>query len=649
MRRNKTQKTRQAQMIYARFLLIVGMWVIWMGVISVQLVHLQVNQHDWLVQKAQNQRRDKIREKQLRGTIFDRSGSPLAVSLDVESLFLDTDKIGNIESTGAQLASVLKEKPQAVIGRIKKAIEGGKKHVRFAAELEDAKVAKIKALNLDGLSWEKDQKRSYPHQTTASQVVGFSNLDDVGQAGIERSQEMNLRGDTVGGWQDHDRLGRVYEFSENATEAAKDVYLTIDSTIQYEAEKALQEGIKNVGAKGGTAIVLDPKTGDVLAMASMPTFDLNRYQDGFRGAWKNKAIEEFYSPGSIFKLVTYGGALDAGLIRPDEQIDCNNGSITIGDHKFTDGHPLGLAPFTKALAVSNNVAAIKVGQRLEKERFYEYARRFGLGAETGVELPSETAGILRPTKSWAVDSLASMSIGYEVGVTSLQMASAYATIANDGVRVQPHVVRQIGEAGKEPSYVAQPRRTQVVSAEAARTLRNMLREVVLSGTGRRAQLEGYTVSGKTGTAWKFDPKKGFSEGKRVSSFIGMAPADNPAVVIAIMLDEPTIGDRTGGTVAAPIFKAIAEQILPQLNILPNREIHPELLQTAEAAKDDKEGAEPPPGGKKLTGDDKTPEETKNPAGEKSKDKKTGDKKVAVETKKTGIGSGGEKAKPRNKT
>jgi len=646
MRRNRTQRTRQAQMIYARFLLIVGIWVIWMGVISVQLVHLQVNQHDELVQRVLRQRRSNIRVKQLRGTIFDRGGSPLAVSLDVESLFIEPDKIGNIESTGTQLAAVLKEKPQAVISRIKKAKESGKRHVRFAPELEDAKVEKIKALDLAGVTWEKDQKRSYPHQTTASQVVGFSNLDDVGQAGIERSQEIHLRGDTVGGWQDHDRLGRVYGSSRNATEAVKDVYLTIDSTIQYETEKALKAGIEAAGAKGGTAIVLDPKSGEILAMASMPTFDLNRYQDGFRGAWKNKAIEEYYSPGSIFKLITYGGALDAGLIRPDEQIDCNNGSITVGDHKFTDGHPLGMAPLTKALAVSNNVAAIKIGQRLEKERFYEYARRFGLGTETGIELPSETPGILRPTKGWAVDSLASMSIGYEVGVTSLQMASAYAAIANDGVRVQPHVVRQIGEAGKEPSYVAQPQRTQAVSAEAARTLRNMLREVVSSGTGRRAQLEGYTVSGKTGTAWKFDPKKGFSEGKRVSSFIGMAPADNPAVVIAIMLDEPTIGARDGGTVAAPVFKAIAEQILPQLNILPNREIHPEILPAARAAEtagDVKEEMEPPADDKKMTGDDK------KAADEKNKDKRSGDKKVAIETKKTGIKASDEKAKPRNKT
>ncbi len=641
MRRNRTQRTKQAQMVFARFLLIVGIWVIWMGVISVRLVHLQVHQHDWLVQKALKQRREKIRDKQLRGTIFDRGGSPLAVSLNVESLYIEPDKIGNVESTGTQLASVLKEKPQAVIGRIKKAIESGKKHVRFAPELEDAKVEKIKALNLDGVTWEKDQKRSYPHQSTASQVVGFSNLDDVGQAGIERSQEINLRGDVIGGYQDHDRLGRVYGFSENAAQAAKNVHLTIDSTIQYEAEKALKAGVEAVGAKGGTAIVLDPKTGEILAMASMPTFDLNKYKDFSAGASKNKAIEEYYSPGSIFKLITYGAALDAGLIRPDELIDCNNGSITVADHKFTDGHPLGSAPLTKALAVSNNVAAIKIGQRLDKDRFHEYARRFGLGAETGIELPSETTGVLRPVKNWAADSLASMSIGYEVGVTSLQMASAYATIANDGVRVQPHVVRQIGEEGKDPTYQAQPQRARVVSPEAARTLRKMMREVVLSGTGRRAQLEGYTVSGKTGTAWKYDPKKGFSEGKRVSSFIGMAPAENPAVVIAIMIDEPSIGDRSGATVAAPVFKAIAEQILPRLNILPNREIHPQVLQAAEAAKDNKEETEPPVAGKKITGEDKKPEE--------GKDAKAGDKKVAVETKKTAIKPKEEKDKPRNKT
>jgi cell division protein FtsI (penicillin-binding protein 3) len=646
MRRSRTQRTKQAQTVFARFLLIVGIWVIWMGVIGVRLVHLQVNQHDWLLQKAQNQRREKIREKQLRGTIYDRNGSQLAVSLNVGSLFIEPDKIENAESTGTKLAAVLKEKPLEVINRIKKAKESGKKYVRFAPELGDEKVEKIKALELAGVKWEKDQKRSYPHQMTAAQVVGFSNIDDEGQSGIERSQEINLHGDVIGGYQEHDRYGRVYELSENTVAAPKDVYLTIDSTIQYEAEKALKQGLDAVGAKSGTAVVLDPKTGEVLAMVSLPSFDLNNYKNFASASWRNKAIEEYYSPGSVFKLITYGAALDAGLIKPDEQIDCNNGSITIAEHKFTDGHPLGVVPFTKALAVSNNVAAIKIGQRLDKDKFYEYARRFGLGAQTGVELPSETSGILRSTKNWAADSLASMSIGYEVGVSSLQMASAYATIANDGLRVQPHVVRQIGEEGKDPSYVAQPQKTQVVSAEAARTLRNMMREVVKSGTGRRAQLEGYTVSGKTGTAWKYDQKKGYAEGKRISSFIGMAPADNPAVVIAVMVDDPTIGGRDGGTVAAPIFKAIAEQVLPRLNVLPNREIHPEFLQTAEAITDENEGIELPPAIKKDEADKeaKTGKNNKEEKNKKVPDKKD-DKKVAVETRKKTE----EKARQRNKT
>jgi cell division protein FtsI (penicillin-binding protein 3) len=650
MRRSRTQRSKQAQLVFGRFLLIVGIWVLWMGVISVRLVHLQVSQHDWLLRKALSQRREKITEKQLRGTIFDRNGAQMAVSLDVQTLFIEPDKIENADITGAKLASVLKEKPSEVIGRIKKLQQAGKKYARFAPELDDDKVAKIDALGLPGLKWEKDQKRSYPRQSIGAQVIGFSNVDDQGQYGIERSQEINLRGDEIGGYQEHDRLGRVYEVNENATGEAKDVYLTIDSTIQYEAEKALKEGLAAAGAKSGTAIVMDPKTGEILALASAPTFDLNNYQNFAAASWRNKAIEDYYSPGSVFKLVTYGAALDAGLIKPDDQIDCNNGSITIADHKFTDGHPLGMAPLTKALAVSNNVAAIKIGQRLDRDRFYDYAKRFGIGTQTGIELPSETGGILRAPKNWAADSLASMSIGYEVGVTSLQMASAYATIANDGVRVQPHVVRQIGEPGKDPSYVAQPQRVQAVSAEAARTLRNMMREVVVSGTGRRAQLEGYTVAGKTGTAWKYDPKKGYSENKRVASFIGMAPADNPTVVIAVMVDDPSsnLGARDGGTVAAPIFKAIAEQVLPQLNVLPSKEIHPDLTQAAEAVKNEKEGVEPPPGEKKLTADDKgdkKADDKKTAEQKDNKDKKADDKKVALEPKKTTA----EKAKQRNKT
>lgn len=607
-------------MIYVRFLFIVGIWIIWMGVISVQLVHLQVNQHAELSKKALGQRRQKTNEKQLRGTIFDRNGKELAVSVNVESMYINPDKIQNLEATGQRLATILKEKPQAVISRLKKAKESGKTNIRFEREVDDEKAAKIKEFEIAGISWEKDQKRTYPHQTTAAQVIGFSNIDDHGQSGIEASQEKNLRGQEVDIYKERDRLGRVYDSVGEVTAPAKNVHLTIHSTIQYEAEKALLAGIKAAGAKGGTAIVLDPKTGDILAMASMPGFDLNAYKSASPMAWKNKSIEEYYSPGSVFKLITYGAALDAGLIKADEEIDCNNGTITVAGHKFTDGHPLATASMTKAIAVSNNVAAIKVAQRLDRERFYEYARRFGIGNGTGIELPSETPGILRTTKNWGGSSLASMAIGYEVGVTSLQMASAYAAIANDGVRVQPHVVREIGEEGKEPTYFAQPQRTQVVSAEAARTLRKMMRQVVTDGTGKRAQLEGYTVAGKTGTAWKYDPKKGYSEGKRISSFIGMAPAENPAVVIAVMLDEPSIGARDGGTVAAPIFRAIAEQALPRLNVTPDKDIHAQAVQP-EAVKEFKEGAELPTEGKIVS---EYADEKRNPEA-KTSDAKTSEK------------------------
>lgn len=604
MRRRRTQKNKQSQTIYVRFLFIVGVWVIWGLAIGVQLVHLQVNQHEELSRKASNQRRQKTNEKQLRGTIYDRTGERMAISVNAESLFVNPDKIENLEATAGKLAPILKEKPQAIVARIKRAKEEGKKNFRLAPELDDEKVDKIKEYGIAGISWEKDQKRTYPHLTTAAQVIGFSNLEDKGQSGIEASQEKHLRGEMIGGYKERDRLGRVYESSENNAEPPKDVHLTIHAMIQYEAEKALKQGIDASGAKGGTAIVMDPKTGEILAMVSMPGFDLNAYRTTAPAVWKNKSIEEYYSPGSVFKLITYGAALDAGLISPNEELDCNNGSITVAGHKFTDGHPLGMASVTKALSVSNNVAAIKIAQRLDKERFYDYSRRFGFGLQSGVELPSETSGILRSPKGWAGDSLASMSIGYEVGVTSLQMASAYATIANDGVRVQPYVVREIGEEGKDPVYSAQPQRTQVVSAEAARTLRNMMRDVITTGTGKRAQLEGYTAAGKTGTAWKYDQKKGYSEGKRISSFIGMAPAENPAVVISVMLDEPSIGDRSGGTVAAPVFKMIAEQVLPRLNVLPDKDVHAQPVRP-EVIKEFGEGTGSPTEGKILKNADST--------------------------------------------
>jgi cell division protein FtsI (penicillin-binding protein 3) len=350
------------------------------------------------------------------------------------------------------------------------------------------------------------------------------------------------------------------------------------------------------------AVVMVPSTGEILALANYPTFDPNRIGDASPDSLGNPAIQNSYSPGSVFKLVTYGSALEKNLISPENEIDCGNGTIEVARHRFTDSHHVGRVSYAQALAHSSNVAAIKTGLQVGKEDFYGYAKGFGFGRATGIELPAESNGILRRLDRWNGDSLASMSIGYEISVTALQMASAFATIANNGVKIQPHIIKEVRQANDTANQAQEPARSQIVTPETARNLRKMLRQVVLTGTGKRAQLNGYSSAGKTGTAWKYDAKlKKVNESKYVSSFIGFAPAENPGVVIAVVMDEPRGGARDGGQVSAPVFRQIAEDILPELGINPDSgdnsesltaELIPETAPAANPAVTEKANAKP---------------------------------------------------------
>ncbi len=583
-RRKISGKNKNArQTVFTRFMLVVAFFILWIGGIGVRLVHLQINQHEWLAEQAQDQRRNQIKSKQLRGTIYDRSNRVLAMSVDAKSLFADPAEIEDVEGTAKKVASVLKLKPSDVFNQLTKAKQENKRFVYLARKLDEDAADKINGAlkNTDlrkfdeprfaGLHWKEEQKRSYPQKNLAAQVVGFSNSEDVGSAGIEQSQEEFLHGAVIKKWQNRDRLGRVYEEEETEErEPPKDVVLTISNSIQYKTEQALEAGVKAAGAKSGMAIVLDPRNGEVLAMANYPTFDPNKFNEASPEMLNNRAVQSMYSPGSVFKLVTYAGALQENQIRVDGEIDCRKGFIEVAGHRFNDPHAVKVMSYGEALAVSSNYAAIKTALGLGKDKFYNYALAFGFGAPTGIELPAEARGQIRPPETWYGDSLASMAIGYELNVTALQAASAYAAIANDGVRVKPHIVKEIRAADGKVLSSPDVEKTQVVNPEAARGLRSMLRQVVLKGTAKRAQLDGYTSAGKTGTAWKYDAKiRRYNEAKYVSSFVGFAPAEKPSVVIAVVMDEPQGGARDGGQVSAPVFRQIAEQILPELNVAPD--------------------------------------------------------------------------------
>ncbi len=628
-KRKPIQKKNSSQMIFSRFMLIVAFFAIWIGVIGVRLIHLQINQYQWLRDRALNQRRDESKNKMLRGSIYDRSNRALAISVKVKSLYADPQEIDDVKETAQKVSSLLKLNPQEVATNISEAKQKGKRFVwlarkvdedsskRLNEKLNDADLKKYDEPKLKGLHWKEEQKRSYPYNSLAAQVLGFSDLDDKGKAGIELSQEAHLHGMTVKSWKDRDRLGRVYEESEDEErEPPKDVILTLSNSIQYKVEEALRDGVEAARAKSGVAIVLDPKTGEILAMANYPTFDLNKFSEVAPELYSNNAIQHSYTPGSIFKMVGYGSALEEKLISPSEEFDCNKGVIEVAGRSFNDKHCKNRLSFTDAFAVSSNIGAIKTGQKLGRDKFFNYIRNFGFGRVTGVELPGEAKGIVRSPETWNGDSLASLSIGYEIGVTALQTASAFATIANDGIRVSPRIIKEIRQADGKVFSTTEAEKAQIVSPETARSLRQMMQKVVLSGTGKRAQLNGYTAAGKTGTAWKYDDKlKKINENKYTSSFIGFAPANNPAVVIAIILDEPQGANRDGGHVSAPIFREIAEGILPELNVVSDgfvrKEFADEIIEGKEVKAESKE---------KLN-DKKTADKTTEKVTEKPTDKK----------------------------
>lgn len=599
------------QVAYVRFMLVVGVFALWIGGIGVRLVHLQVTQHDWLKERAVAMRQDVKQTKMLRGTVFDRNGRALAMSLRVKTLYADPVEMADTEDAAKNIARVLKVDAGPIAAQLREAKAEKKRFVPIARKLEEETVAQLnKALDLGdtrkpdlpnyaGLHWKDEQKRSYPQQTLAAHVIGLSNDNDEGVAGIEQSQDDILHGAVIKKLQQRDRLGRVYEEEVAERSAPSDVYLTIDSALQYMAEQALENGVKAADAKSGMVVVMSAKTGEVLALANYPTFDPNLITEKSKGNITNSAVQSIYMPGSTFKLVTYGSALEKKLFVPTDMISSGNGTIEIADHVFKDSHAVGTVSYSQALAHSSNVCAIKTALGVGREDFAAMIQKMGFGEKTGIELPAETGGLVRPLAKWNGDSLASLSIGYEIGVSALQMTSAFATIANNGVKIRPRIIKEFRKAGEAPLKPTQSEQIQVITPETARNLRTMLKQVVLTGTGRRAQLNGYTAAGKTGTAWKFNPKsKSVDSSKYISSFIGMAPADNPEIVVGVVMDEPKSGARDGGMVSAPVFREIAQRFLHELHVPTDAPIRQETVA-------EKDIPETPVADERIGGKDKT--------------------------------------------
>jgi cell division protein FtsI (penicillin-binding protein 3) len=586
MARLSRQSESKPDVSFRRTLFVAAFVAFWMLGITARLVYLQVSTHETLAARAHRQQQESIETSPSRGPVLDRLERELARTIDTRSVFIAPDEFSKNENRALEeigctvdvLSSVLDLDRTSLVHQILDARESGRRFIWIARRIAPGQAQTLETMDLAAVHTRKEPKRFYPNGSLAANVLGFVGLDGNGLAGIEQVYNEKITGEPGKLFIEKDSRGRAYESTEISGRPGQTIVLTIDQSIQYQAEAALTTAIHQSGAKAGTAIVLDPHNGDILALANAPTFDPNDAGGATPSSRSNWALQNIYEPGSTFKVVAFSAAIEKGLAKPDDQIDCQMGSITVAKRVIHDHHPFGSLTLAEALAKSSNVAAIKLGLRVGDTTMYDYITRFGFGSRTGIELPGETAGLVRPLSRWQPASIGSIAIGQEVGVTPLQMAAAFGALANDGVRVAPHLIREIRSSSGLVLYRPSPEQRRVIKAETASALRGMLEGVTLNGTAKKAQLDGYTAAGKTGTAQKIDARtKAYSSSKFVASFVGFAPVNNPAVVIIVVIDEPG-GAYHGGDVAAPVFRQIAEQILPEMGVIPDTDFKtPELV------------------------------------------------------------------------
>src|SRR6516225_7805941 len=537
---------------------------LWVGAVLGRLVYLQIIKYDFFLNLASRQHGRTIDVDPRRGTIYDRNGAELAMSIDVDSVFAVPSEIPDQETTAQILANVLNIEAQELLARLR-----SQKNFAWVKRKVDGDVSdRVRELNLRGIYFRKEPKRFYPKRELAAQVIGYVGTDDEGLGGIELAYDDDLRGIPGREMIFVDARRKWYGRVERQPDPGQNLVLTLDGTVQYIAEKELDQAMEDTKAVAGTVIVQNPRTGEILALANRPTFNPNVFNSVPKEALKNRAVSDVYEPGSVFKTVTYSAAIEQTVVRPEDHVDCQNGSINVFGMTIRDHEKLGVVTIAEAFAHSSDVAAIKTGMKLGDVRFDQYIRAYGFGAQTGIELPGESRGLKKPVNHWSKVSIAAMSMGQEVGVTAVQVVSMVSTIANDGVYTPPRIVAgELPPNGTPQPVVFHPAsQRRVISPMTAAQMKKMMEGVVLFGTARRAILDGYTVAGKTGTAQKVDPATGaYSKTKYVASFVGLAPVNNPAITIAVILDSAQ-GLHQGGQVSAPVFRSIAQQVLEYMHV-----------------------------------------------------------------------------------
>ena len=604
--RSRSQTPRGVPLKRARFFIICLFFLLWVCAIATRLFWLQIVRHQDFVERAAKQQQRTFEVAPRRGILYDRNLRELAMTVLVDSIYADPSQIADKQAAARTLAALVHTDPEDGLTteeQIAERLNGGHNFAWIARRVTPRVAASVKALNMKGIYFQKEFQRFYPDNEIAAQVLGYVGVDDNGLGGLEEKFDSDLHGrpglmDTA-----MDAHRKVLGSSEHDPEPGRNLVLTIDENIQFLAERALDHAMQKTHAANGTVVVQDVHTGQILALAIRPTFNPNQFRHTTPDLLRDHAVSDVYEPGSTFKLVTYSAAMDAKVATPDDTIDCQGGQITLAGrviHDDKSDRGLGKVTVATALARSSDVAAVKLALKVGPNRFYQYIRSFGFGSRSGVELPGETRGLLRPVSRWGPSSIGSIAIGQEIAVTPLQLVTMVSTIANGGVYLPPHILlfdqpapatntdqKSGAPQGPQAPLQASPVKTgedlpdplppgahRAISTLAAAEMRKMMEGVVLFGTGKEAQLDGYSSAGKTGTAQKIDPATHtYSKTLHIASFAGFAPVNNPAIAVAVVIDSPK-GEYYGAAVSAPVFAEVAQQVLEYLGVPHDIDLRP---------------------------------------------------------------------------
>ncbi len=606
--RSRVSTPRTVPLKRTRFWLICLFFLFWACVIAGRLFWLQIVRHQDYVERAEKQQQRTFEVAPRRGVLYDRNLRELAMTVLVDSIYADPSEMADKQAAARTLASIAHADPadsRTSEKEILDRLNAGHNFAWIARRVSADVAARVRALNMKGIYFQKEFQRFYPDNQIAAQVLGYVGVDDNGLGGLEDKYDADLHGAPGEMYTAMDARRKVLGSTEREPQPGRNLVLTIDENIQFMAEQALDHAMARTQAINGTVVVQDVHTGQILALAIRPTFNPNDFRHTTPALLRDHAVSDVYEPGSVFKLVTYSAAMDQQVAKPDDTIDCQGGQITLAGrviHDDKSDRGMGVVTVATALARSSDVAAVKLALKVGPDHFYQYIRGFGFGSRSGIELPGETRGLLRPPPRWNGSSIGSIAIGQEVAVTPVQLVTMVSTIANGGTYLPPHILMQDAGAATNPNQnaaapqVPQPFKAgedlpsplpsgahRVISTLSAAQMRQMMEGVVLFGTGKPAQLNGYSSGGKTGTAQKVDPKTHlYSKTMHIASFAGFAPVNNPVIAVAVVMDSPK-GDYYGTAVSAPVFAEVAQQVLEYLGVPHDIDLKPQTA-TAKTAK-----------------------------------------------------------------